>query len=257
MKVVILAGGKGRRICSESTNIPKPLVEIGGIPIICHVMHYFEKYGYCDFVIALGYQAEKVIKAIEQYMKIQTSRKLLTAAGSRTVILRSKENKWTVTLVETGSETATGGRIKRLESVLAGESFLLAWCDGLSDIQLDEMVTFHKHHGRLVTVAAVHPYSRFGILELEGDRVAGFQEKPRLNEQWINSGYFIVDPDAMQYIAGDNDQWECSPVEKLIQNQQFMAWRHEGNWLCMDTIHDWEVLEKLWASGSAFWKSEK
>jgi len=257
VKVVILAGGKGRRICSESTNIPKPLVEIGGIPIICHVMHYFETFGYHEFVIALGYQSEKVINTIEQYMQVRNRQEMLTTTGDRVINLSSKDSKWAVMLVETGSDTSTGGRIKRLEPFLDKESFFLAWCDGLSDIQLDKMATFHKNHGRLVTVAAVHPYSRFGVLELTGDRISGFQEKPRLNEQWINSGYFIVNPGAMQYITGDNDQWECAPVAKLIQNQQFMVWRHEDNWLCMDTVHDWEVLEELWASGSAFWNPEK
>lgn len=254
MKVVILAGGKGRRICSESTNIPKPLVEIGGIPIICHVMHYFEKFGYSDFVIALGYEAGKVIGTIEQYINAQHRRDMLSASGERIVDLASADSSWNVKLVETGIETATGGRIKRLEPFLTGESFFLAWCDGLSDIRLDEMAAFHKNHGKPVTVAAVHPHSRFGVLQLQGDRVTGFQEKPRLHEQWINSGYFIVDSQALQYIAGDAEQWEQTPVAQLIARQQLMAWRHEGSWLCMDTMHDWEVLEDLWTSGAAFWK---
>lgn len=257
MKVVILAGGKGRRICSESTKVPKPLVEIGGIPIICHVMHYFEKFGLTDFVIALGYQADKVIFALEQYMHAQDREETQTSSGDTAVSLGSPESNWSVKLVETGSETATGGRIKRLEPFLGKDPFFLAWCDGLSDIQMDSMAAFHKTHGRLVTVAAVHPHSRFGVLDLQADMVASFQEKPRLNDQWINSGFFVVDPGALQYIAGDDDQWEHAPVAKLIADRQLTAWRHEGNWHCMDTLHDWEVLEELWASGKAFWKADK
>ncbi len=257
MKVVILAGGKGRRICSESTNVPKPLVEIGGIPIICHVMHYFEKFGFTDFIIALGYQADKVVHELGQYMGTEEYNELQSPSGDRTVLLSSKESNWTVQLVETGSETATGGRIKRREPFLTKESFFLAWCDGLSDIQLDKMATFHKSHGRLVTVAAVHPHSRFGVLDLQADRVSSFQEKPRLNEQWINSGFFVVDPGALQYISGDDDQWEHTPIAGLIEDQQLMAWRHAGNWHCMDTLHDWEVLEELWAANKAFWKTYK
>jgi glucose-1-phosphate cytidylyltransferase len=253
MKTVILAGGKGRRMCSESTNLPKPLVTIGGIPIICHIVLYFQAYGVHEFVIAVGYQSEQVVSTLQEYLE-SVNKTMQTVESQDCTILYSSESNLLIKLVDTGAETQTGGRIKRLKPFLGEEPFYLAWCDGLSDIRLDKMLAFHKEHGRLATVAAVHPVSRFGIMELSDDEVSGFQEKPRMIDRWINSGYAILEPEALDYIGGDNDQWEAGPVHQLIQDHQLMAWQHEGQWQCMDTVGDREYLEDLWISGAAFWR---
>jgi len=255
MKVVILAGGKGRRMCAESTNMPKPLVTIGGVPIICHIIRYFEAFGHKEFIIAVGYQSDQIIEALQEYLA-PAERTEEQTGGPRCVTLVSDASGMRVNLVDTGPGTQTGGRIKRLKPFIGREVFFLAWCDGLSDIRLDAMLAFHREHGRLVTVAAVHPLSRFGILELSGNEITGFLEKPRMTDRWVNSGYAIVDPGALDYIHGDEDQWEYGPVSRLVQAHQLMAWRHEGSWQCMDTMGDWEYLEDLWVTGAAFWKEQ-
>lgn len=256
MKVVILAGGKGRRMCAESTNLPKPLVAIGGTPIICHIMHYFRAFGCNDFLVAVGYQSEQISNDLQAHLApIERSDDCPGQTGC--VTLSSPSDGLHIRLVDTGPETNTGGRIKRLAPFLEQQPFFLAWCDGLADIRLDAMLAFHRVHGRLVTVAAVHPVSRFGIMELAGNEVTGFYEKPLMTDTWVNSGYAIVEPGALQYIEGDSDQWEHGPVSRLVRDHQLMAWRHEGSWQCMDTINDWEYLEELWRTGSAFWRTRQ
>ncbi|HBI15418.1 MAG TPA: glucose-1-phosphate cytidylyltransferase [Desulfobulbaceae bacterium] len=252
MRVVILAGGKGRRICAESTNLPKPLVPIGGTPVICHIIRYFQEFGCDNFIIAVGYQSEQIINTLQKHLE-PVARIDDDSETGRSVTLCSQTDGLRVRLVETGPDTNTGGRIKRLAPFLEQQPFFLAWCDGLSDIRLDAMLAFHRAHGRLVTVAAVHPFSRFGIMELSGDEVTGFYEKPRMIDTWINSGYAIVEPGALEYIGGDADHWELGPLSRLLRDHQLMAWRHEGSWQCMDTMSDWEYLEHLWVTGSAFW----
>jgi glucose-1-phosphate cytidylyltransferase len=256
MKIVILAGGKGRRMCAESTNLPKPLVAIGGIPIIIHIMNYFQAYGHHEFIVAVGYQSMQVIDTLQNCLE-PIDRINQINNHPKHVILHSKNTGLHVHLVDTGPETHTGGRIKQIQPFLDEQPFFLAWCDGLSDIQLDKMLEFHKSHGRIVTVAAVHPLSRFGIMELADNEVTGFLEKPRMTDRWVNSGYSILSPEALNYIHGDNDQWESGPINRLINDQQLMAWQHEGQWQCMDTVGDWEYLEDLWVGGSAFWRPEQ
>jgi len=252
MKVVILAGGKGRRMCAESTNLPKPLAAIGGTPIICHIMSYFRTFGCHDFVIAVGSRAKQIISSLQEHLG-PVARTQERRDGCRSVTLTLPKDGLRVSLVDTGAETNTGGRIKRLAPLLEQQPFFLAWCDGLSDIRLDAMHAFHQTHGRLVTIAAVHPHSRFGVMELAGDEVTAFQEKPLLADTWINSGYAILEPEALEYIEGDADQWEQGPISRLVRDRQLMAWRHDGSWLCMDTISDWAHLENLWLAGKAFW----
>jgi glucose-1-phosphate cytidylyltransferase len=256
MKVVILAGGKGRRMCAESTNLPKPLVPIGGTPIICHIMRYFQASGCNDFLIALGYQSEQIINSLQEHLE-PDERIDEHSRGTKCVTLSSRSDGLHVRLIETGPETSTGGRIKRLAPFLEQQTFFLAWCDGLADIQLDAMLAFHRTHGRLVTVAAVHPVSRFGIMEMSGNEVTGFHEKPLMTDTWVNSGYAIVEPGALDYIEGDADQWERGPVNRLVRDRQLMAWRHDGTWQCMDTMSDLEYLEHLWLTGAAFWRTRK
>ena len=256
MKVVILAGGRGRRMCAESTNLPKPLVTIGGIPIIAHIMRYFQGYGIHEFVVAVGYQSEQIVTALQDFLE-PVNRTGKTVESLNCVTLSSSRYGFTAHLVDTGEETQTGGRLKQLKPFLGKDAFCLAWCDGLSDIRLNEMVSFHKSHGRLATVAAVHPMSRFGIMELAGNEVISFREKPRMSDRWVNSGYAILDPQVLDYIEGNDDSWEDGPIHKLIAENQLMAWRHDGQWQCMDTIDDQEYLEELWISGSAFWAGSK
>jgi glucose-1-phosphate cytidylyltransferase len=256
MKALILAGGKGSRMCAASTNLPKPLVPIGGIPIICHIMHYFQTYGVHEFIIAVGYQSEQVITVLREYLE-PVSKTIQTVESQNCTSLHCPESNLLVQLVETGVDTHTGGRIKRVRPFLDEESFYLAWCDGLSDMRLDNMLAFHKKHGRLATVAAVHPMSRFGIMELSNGEVISFQEKPRMIDRWVNSGYSILEPEALDSIHSDDEQWETGPVRRLIQEHQLMAWQHEGQWQCMDTVGDWQYLENLWNAGSAFWKPER
>ncbi len=243
-------------MCAESTNLPKPLVPIGGTPIICHIMRYFMAFGCNDFLVAVGYQSEQIINSLQEHLEpVERTDEHLW--GARCVTLYSLSAKLHVRLVETGPETNTGGRIKRLAPFLEKQPFFLAWCDGLADIRLDLMLAFHKAHGRLVTVAAVHPVSRFGIMKLSGNEVAGFYEKPLMTDTWVNSGYAMIEPGALEYIEGDADQWEHGPVSRLVRDRQLMAWRHDGIWQCMDTIADWEYLEDLWLTGSAFWITRK
>jgi glucose-1-phosphate cytidylyltransferase len=236
MKVVILAGGKGTRLGSITAKKPKALVEIGGKPIIWHVMKYFSNYGYHDFVIALGHNKEYFERS---WLELHT---------------KNDVKEWKIELIDTGTQTQTGGRIKRLKKILNQETFMLAWCDGLSDINLFELLSFHKKNKKLVTVAAVHPPSRFGHLSLNGVRVKKFLEKPILTDKWVNGGFFVVEPAALDYIDGDNTQWEKEPLQRLAQEDQLVAYRHGSFWQCMDTMYDKNVLEGLWNAGDAPWK---
>lgn len=255
MKAVILAGGKGRRMCAESTNLPKPLVAIGGIPIIFHIINYFQFYGVGEVVIGLGYQSRQVVTTLQEYLR-SVSRHVELVESLHCVTLYSPELSLHIELVDTGLDTCTGGRLRQIRPFLNKEPFFLAWCDGLADLKLDSMLNFHKNHGRLATVAAVHPRSRFGIMELTGGEVSGFQEKPRMTDRWVNSGYAILEPEVISYIHSDEEQWEAEPISRLIKDHQLMAWQHEGQWQCMDTVSDWEYLKDLWDSGSAFWRPE-
>lgn len=252
MKVGILAGGKGSRLAEETTVKPKPMVEIGNRPIIWHIMMHYSYYGFNDFVIALGYKGEVLKKYVCDYASIH---------GDLTVNLRSGEitphggfrPNWTIELIETGLETMTGGRIKRLSQSMGNETFMLTWGDGVSDINLRDLLAFHKSHGKLATLTAVRPPARYGHLRFKGDQVIEFTEKPQIGEGWINGAFFVLEPGIFDYIDGDETQWEHQPLERLAIDGQLMAYKHKSFWQCMDTLREKHILETYWQSGHAPW----
>ncbi len=253
MKVAILAGGVGSRLSEETVIKPKPMIEIGGRPILWHIMMHYSHFGYKNFVVALGYKGEVIKKYMVDYCSLNSD--LTVQLNTGKVELHSEvTTDWTVDLVDTGIATLTGGRIKRLVPHLGNETFMLTWGDGVSDVDLEALLKFHRSHGRLVTLTAVHPPARFGHLELDGDRIAEFSEKPQTREGWINGAFFVVEPGVMDYIEGDDTQWERGPLQRLAKDGQLMAFRHTSFWQCMDTMRDKVLLEELWQTGKAPWK---
>jgi glucose-1-phosphate cytidylyltransferase len=249
MKVVILAGGYGTRISEYTDTIPKPMIEIGGLPIIWHIMNRYAYFGYKDFYIALGYKAE-VIK--EFFLKYHTLNSDFSVDLSSGEIKYHNLNKldWKVTLVDTGKDTMTGGRLLRLKTFLDKDTFMLTYGDGLSNINLEDLYKFHKSHKKMVTVSAVHPTARFGELEIYNDTVVNFKEKPQLNDGWINGGFFVLEPEFLNLIENDETMLEREPLEKATKLNEFMAFQHKGFWHCMDTKRDYELLEAMWKSGA-------
>ena len=254
MKVGILAGGKGSRLAEETTIKPKPMVEIGGHPIIWHIMKIYAQYGFKDFVIALGYKGEVLKKYMVDYLSLDGNITVDFKTGS---ISKEYETAldWTVDLVDTGRDTMTGGRIKRLESYINNETFMLTWGDGVSNINLDDLLAYHKSHGKLATLTAVRPPARYGHIIFNGDQVEEFNEKPQIGEGWINGAFFVLEPGIFKYIDGDETQWEREPMERLAKDGQLMAYRHDSFWQCMDTLREKHILETLWQSGNAPWKT--
>jgi glucose-1-phosphate cytidylyltransferase len=252
VKVAILAGGLGSRLSEETTTRPKPLVDIGGRPILWHILRSFAQHGFIDFVLAVGHQG----RAIADYLTASAMPEAVRRRQTTTTVrLTDVEGPaWTVEVVDTGPDTQTGGRIKRLAPHLGEQTFMLTWSDGLSDIDLRALEAFHRSHGKLATVSAVHPPPRFGHLELDGDRVVAFREKPPQPTVWINGGFFVLEPQAIEYIDGDSTQWERAPMERLASDGQLMAYRHAGFWHCMDTVADKRILEELWRTNRAPWK---
>jgi glucose-1-phosphate cytidylyltransferase len=254
MKVAILAGGVGTRLVEETEIKPKPMVEIGGRPILWHIMMHYSHYGFKDFMIALGYKGQIIKKYMMDYCTLNTN---------ITVDLQSGEvekhdlhaQDWKVQLIDTGIESLTGTRIKKLAPYLGNETFMLTWGDGVSDVDLNKLLAFHRSHGKIATLTAVHPAARFGHLEIKGDKVAEFSEKPQTKEGWINGAFFILEPKVFDYIDNDkNVQWEREPLERLAKDGQLMAYKHESFWQCMDTLRDKKLLEELWGSDKAPWK---
>ena len=253
MKVGILAGGAGSRIAEETERRPKPMVEIGGYPILWHIMRYYAHFGHEHFCIALGYKGEQIKKYMLDYPLLSGNVRVELASG-QSRFESGQRLDWTVDLVDTGLETNTGGRIKRLAPYLGDETFMLTWGDGLSDVDLDALLEFHRAHGKLATLTAARPPARYGHLKFDGDRVAEFTEKPQTAEGWINAAFFILEPDVFDYIEGDDTQWEREPLERLSRDGELMAFRHEGFWQCMDTLREKHILETIWAAGRAPWK---
>jgi glucose-1-phosphate cytidylyltransferase len=254
MKVGILAGGLGTRLAEETEVKPKPMVEIGGQPILWHILMQYSHYGYREFVIALGYKGEYIKRWMREFASLHSNMTVRTGSGAVTLHDKHRED-WTVDLVDTGQDTATGGRIKRLRDWLGDGTCMLTWGDGVSDIDLDALLRFHRAHGKLATLTAVRPPARFGHLELDGDRIVEFTEKPQTSEGWINGAFFVLEPGVFDYVDGDATQWEKEPLERLAADGQLMAYRHDSFWQCMDTIRDKKLLEKLWAEGKAPWKT--
>jgi len=253
MKVAILAGGVGTRLAEETAIKPKPMVEIGGRPILWHIMKHYSHFGNNEFVIALGYKGEYIKKYMVDFCHFNSNLTVKLNNGDVKVHDGNKVD-WTVELIDTGMSTLTGGRIKRLASYLNNGTFMLTWGDGVSNVNLNELLKFHKSHGKLATLTAVRPTARFGHLDLNRDKVLEFSEKPQTKEGWINGAFFVLEPGIFDYIDGDHTQWEKGPLEQLAKDGQLMAYKHEGFWQCMDTLRDKHLLNELWDSGKVAWK---
>jgi glucose-1-phosphate cytidylyltransferase len=254
MKAVILAGGLGSRLSEETGLRPKPMVEIGGKPILWHILNIFARYGVNEFIVALGYRAEVIKEYFLNFYALNNDISIDLASGNTTVH-DGNSPRWTVHLVDTGLETQTGGRVKRLSGWLGDDStFLLTYGDGVANVDIGELMRFHQAHGKLATVTTVRPPARFGQIVLQGHQVDEFTEKPQAGEGWINGGFFVLNRQVFDYIDGDETLWERDPMERLARDGQLMAYRHEGFWQPMDTLRDKRLLEELWTSGRAPWK---
>ena len=255
MKAVILAGGLGTRIAEESDTKPKPMVEIGGRPLLWHIMKSYSHHGISDFIICLGYKGYVIKEFFFNYYRHTSDLEIDLRSGQHRV-LNSKSEDWKVTLVDTGTNTMTGGRLKRVAPYLTDETFCLTYGDGLSDIDITAELAFHRAHGRLATVAAVQPPGRFGVLNVDSTmRVTSFEEKPSDEIGWINGGFFVLEPKVIDYIDDDATSWEREPLIKLARDGCLSAYQHTGFWQPCDTLRDKRELEKLWSSGNAPWSS--
>jgi glucose-1-phosphate cytidylyltransferase len=253
MKVAILCGGMGTRLSEETAFKPKPMVEIGGRPILWHIMKGFAESGFNEFVLALGYRGDVIKDYFLKYRSHATSCSVKLDTGQVTLHDGHCED-WTVHLIDTGMHTMTGGRVRRVAQFIGHEPFLLTYGDGLANIDFTELVGFHRRHGRLATVTAVRPPTRFGDLTLQGQWVTRFEEKPQIGEGWINGGFFVVNPEIADLIEGDDIIWEREPIEELARTGQLVAFQHEGFWRCMDTVRDLRLLEGMWQADEAPWK---
>ena len=252
MKVVILAGGFGTRLSEYTESIPKPMVTIGGKPILWHIMKRYASFGHKEFILALGYKSE-VVKSYFLSMRSVHSDFTLDMSNGQTEVHDQSSVDWKITLVDTGLETMTGGRVKRIQKYVGNEPFMLTYGDGLSDANMDDLTNFHKLHGKLLTVTAVRPIARFGELSMDGEIVTSFQEKPQVTRGWINGGFFVCQPELFDYIKDDQTVLERFPLEAISQEGQLMAFRHKGFWQCMDTKRDKDYLEDLWQKKQAPW----
>lgn len=254
MKAVILAGGLGTRISEESHLKPKPMIEIGGKPILWHIMKQYSAHGIHDFVICLGYRGYAIKDFFANYF-LHTSDVTFDMRNNRMDVHQNYSDPWRVTLIDTGEETMTGGRLLRARSHIQDEeAFCFTYGDGVSDLNIADLIAFHRQHGRHATVTAVQPPGRYGSLELDGQNVRGFTEKPRGDGAWINGGFFVLSPKVLDYIEGDATTWEAEPLIRLAGEQQLDAFHHQGFWHPMDTLRDKNHLEQLWQSGEAPWK---
>lgn len=254
MKVVILAGGLGTRLSEETVLKPKPMVEIGGKPILWHIMNIYSVHGFNEFIIALGYKGEIIKEYFLNYYHHKSDLVVDLKIGKVSTTNNGFES-WLVHLVGTGLKSMTGGRLNRLKEKLKKETFMLTYGDCVSDIDIKKLLEFHKSHGKIATVTAVRPAARFGGLRFDGNTVVEFKEKPQTGEGWINGGFFVFEATVFDYLHGDDTILERTPLENLAKDGQLMAYKHEGFWQCMDTIRDKQLLEELWGSGKAPWKA--
>ena len=253
MKVILLAGGFGTRLSEYTESLPKPMVTIGGKPILWHIMKYYAHYGHNQFYVALGYKAEMIKEFFLNYRTMNADFTVNLKTGD-VIPHQQDEVDWKVTLVDTGLHSMTGGRVKRMKPYINNETCLMTYGDGVSDVDLDQLIAFHQNHGKMVTVTAVHPGARFGELEMREDQVTFFQEKPQTGQGWINGGYFVLEPEFFDLIEEDQTILEREPLERATQMGELMAYRHNGFWKCMDTKRDRDNLEEFWGSGKAPWK---
>lgn len=254
MKVVILAGGLGTRLSEETEIRPKPMVEIGGRPILWHIMKHYAHYGFSEFVLALGYKGEDVKRYFLDYYRLNGNVSIDLGTGQIDVS-HEQPQEWTVHLVDTGLQTNTGGRVRRLRPFLGDEPFMLTYGDGVCDLNLHELLEFHKANGSVATITAVRPPARFGGLLFNGDRVSSFTEKPQVGEGWINGGFMVFEPRLFDYLKEDQTSLEADALEQLAADGELVAYRHDRFWQCMDTLRDVRLLERLWQSGKAPWST--
>ena len=252
MKIVILAGGLGTRLSEETEIRPKPMIEIGGRPILWHIMKHYAHHGLKEFFIALGYRGEVIKRFFMDFPLLDGSMSIDFASGH--IDRQDESEDWVVHLKDTGQETNTGGRLKRLEPFLREGTFMLTYGDGVCDIDFDELLKFHRAHGHIATVSAVRPPARFGGLIFDGDMVSDFTEKPQIGEGWINGGFLVCEPEIFRYLDGDSSSLEVDALERLAADRELAAFRHEGFWQCMDTLRDKRLLESLWSGNRAPWK---
>jgi len=254
MKTVILAGGKGTRIAEETETLPKPMVEIGGKPIIWHVMKTYSQYGFNEFIICLGYKGYMIKEYFSHYF-MHMSDVTIDLLGNKTEIHSSNSEPWKITLVDTGLDTMTGGRLKRIQKYIGNESFMMTYGDGVGNVDIDKLIQAHKESKKLVTLTAIQTSGRFGLLDIGKDgNIKSFLEKPKDEGSWINAGFFVLQPEIFSLIQDDTTIWEREPLETLANKGQLMAYRHPGFWKCMDTLRDKFELERLWQAGNASWK---
>ncbi len=253
MKTIVLAGGFGTRLSELTANIPKPMVEIGGKPMLWHIMNIYSAYMFNEFILALGYKAEVVKEYFLNFFAINNDLSIDLSNG-KTDVHKRNSSDWLIHLVDTGLQTQTGGRLKRLKDWIGNETFMMTYGDGLSNVNVTELVSFHKKHKKLATVTAVRPPARFGGLVINGNSVVEFTEKNQSKEGWINGGFFVLEPEVLDYIDGDRTLWEKEPLERLSSDGQLMAYFHEGFWQPMDTLREFRLLESLWQTGEAPWK---
>jgi len=256
MKVIILAGGFGTRLAEHTETIPKPMVLIGDKPILWHIMKTYASFNYSEFYIALGYKAEVIKDYFLNYRSLNADFTIDLEIGKFSTHKKNVVN-WQVTLVDTGLNSMTGGRVKKMQNFIGNETFLLTYGDGVADIDIEALVSFHKNHGKMVTISAVHPMARFGELDLDDDDlVISFKEKPQTARGWINGGFFVIEPEFFDLIQGDSSILEKEPLEKVAEMGELMAYKHEGFWQCMDTKRDKDSLDELWRTNRAPWKKQ-
>lgn len=252
VKTIILAGGLGTRLAEYTDLVPKPMVTIGGRPMLWHIMQHYARHGHKDFIVALGYKAAVVREYFLHYHALSGDFSVDLGTG-KIEPLRNSSVDWRVTLIDTGENTMTGGRVRRLASHVGNQTFMLTYGDGLSSVDIEKLLAFHRAHGKLVTVTAVHPQARFGELTMRGDDVVSFSEKPQVHDGWINGGFFVCEPGFLDFIGGDDTVLEKEPLERAAADGQLVAYRHEGFWQCMDTKRDRDTLEVFWRSGNPPW----
>ena len=254
MKVVLLAGGFGTRVSEESQYKPKPMIEIGGMPILWHIMKRYSFYGFNEFVICAGYKQRVIKEWFANYFLYTNDVTFDYTSDSSLVIHRKYSESWKVTVIDTGLNTMTGGRLKRIKDYVSGERFFMTYGDGVSDVNIIDTLNFHKEHKKLVTLTAIKPESRYGNIDFDGDKVLSFREKNQNDAGWINAGFMILEPETLDYIENDSTVFEREPMEKIASEGEMVCYRHTGFWQCMDTLRDKQQLEQLFESGKAPWK---
>lgn len=253
MKVILLCGGLGTRLSEETNLVPKPMVKIGELPILLHIMNLYEKHHIKDFTLALGFKADVIKEYFLNFYALGNDLRIDLQTGE-VKYLRESHKNWKVELIDTGLNTLTGGRLARLKNHVGNETFMLTYGDGVSDVNITELIKFHKSHGKIATFTAVRPPSRFGVIEFDGNRVNSFKEKPQTQDGWINGGFFVFEPEIFNYLEeGDETILERRPLEKLAEDGELMGFKHEGFWQCMDTLRDKIYLNKIWQDGQAPW----